>query len=61
MCYGYVNPGVRFALSHNKKLVWQKNKVPSCKVALLNIVGSSVMNQMEAVDHHDNDTGVSVN
>ncbi|PIK46101.1 putative PMS1 protein-like 1 [Apostichopus japonicus] len=61
MCYGYVNPGVRFALSHNKKLVWQKNKVPSCKVALLNIVGSSVMNQMEAVDHHDNDTGVTIN
>ncbi|PIK49320.1 putative PMS1 protein-like 1 [Apostichopus japonicus] len=61
MCYGYVNPGVRFALSHNKKLVWQKNKVPSCKVALLNIVGSSVMNQMEAVEHHDNDTGVTIN
>lgn len=60
MCYGYINHGVRFALSHNKKLVWQKSIVASCKVALLNTVGSSVMNQMEYVEQHDGDTGVRI-
>eukprot|EP00057_Strongylocentrotus_purpuratus_P034936 XP_797096.4 PREDICTED: PMS1 protein homolog 1 [Strongylocentrotus purpuratus] len=60
LSFGVVCPGVRFSLSHNKASIWQKNKVPNIRAALLNMLGSNVMSQLIRVERNDEETQVKI-
>ena len=44
---GMVNCDVRFALRHGKDLIWQKAAVAEPRSALLGVLGTGVISQME--------------
>ncbi|XP_063964672.1 PMS1 protein homolog 1-like isoform X1 [Lytechinus pictus] len=60
LSFGVVCPGVRFSLSHNKASIWQKNKLPNLKTALLNVLGSNVMGHLTRVEKNDEETQVKI-
>ncbi|XP_073489290.1 PMS1 protein homolog 1 isoform X1 [Aquarana catesbeiana] len=53
MAYGIIKPGLRIVLVHNKMVVWQKNKVLDHKMALMSLLGTTVMNSMVPFQHQD--------
>ncbi|XP_069839625.1 PMS1 protein homolog 1 isoform X2 [Dendropsophus ebraccatus] len=52
ICYGLIKPDVRMVLVHNKVVLWQKNKASDHKMALISVLGTSVMNAMAPFQHH---------
>ncbi|XP_070566727.1 PMS1 protein homolog 1-like [Ptychodera flava] len=60
MAFGLIRPGVRFTLRHDKTMVLQKNKVNNSKSALLSILGTNVMSQMEPVLYTNEDSQVII-
>ncbi|XP_075173874.1 PMS1 protein homolog 1 isoform X3 [Anomaloglossus baeobatrachus] len=49
--YSLIKPDVRIALVHNKVILWQKNKVSDQKMALISVLGTTVMNAMTHIQH----------
>ncbi|XP_069589958.1 PMS1 protein homolog 1 isoform X2 [Ranitomeya imitator] len=49
--YGLIKPDVRIVLVHNKVILWQKNKVSDQKMALISVLGTTVMNAMAHIQH----------
>ncbi|XP_071494725.1 PMS1 protein homolog 1-like [Diadema antillarum] len=60
LTFGVVRPSVRFSLSHNKCVIWQKNKAPDLRAALLNTVGSNVMGQLQYVEKSHAESQVEI-
>ncbi|KAM9305580.1 PMS1 protein homolog 1 [Gastrophryne carolinensis] len=60
MAYGIIKPDVRTSLVHNKMIIWQKNKVSDHKMALMSILGNSVMNSMVPFQHLCNDSEITI-
>ncbi|XP_022099089.1 PMS1 protein homolog 1-like [Acanthaster planci] len=60
MSYGAIRPAVRFSISHNKSVLWQKCKVANHKAALISTWGASVMSQMQYMQKLDKDTEIRI-
>ncbi|XP_072275249.1 PMS1 protein homolog 1 [Pyxicephalus adspersus] len=56
MAYAIIKPELRILLVHNKVVIWQKNKVSDHKMALMSVLGTSVMNCMVPFQHQYEDS-----
>ncbi|KAM9038963.1 PMS1 protein homolog 1 isoform X1 [Sarcophilus harrisii] len=52
IAYGILKPELRIIFTHNKVTIWQKNRVSDHKTALMAVLGTSMMSNMEAFQHH---------
>ncbi|XP_040295848.1 PMS1 protein homolog 1 isoform X3 [Bufo bufo] len=59
--YGLIKPDVRIVLVHNKVIVWQKNKVSNHKMALISVLGTTVMNAMTPFQHQCENPEIFIN
>uniref|UniRef100_A0A8C6D1K3 PMS1 homolog 1, mismatch repair system component n=1 Tax=Moschus moschiferus TaxID=68415 RepID=A0A8C6D1K3_MOSMO len=50
--YGTLKPDVRIVLTHNKAVIWQKSRVSDHKMALMSVLGTAVMVNMESFQYH---------
>lgn len=50
--YGVLKPDVRITFVHNKAVIWQKSRVPDHRMALMSVLGTAVMGNMESVEQH---------
>lgn len=53
MSFGCIHPEVRLVLWHNKSIIWQKGKVNDYKTAMVTVLGSPVMAQMDKVEYEN--------
>ncbi|KAM5151538.1 PMS1 protein homolog 1 isoform 2-T3 [Mantella aurantiaca] len=60
MAYGIIKPGLRIVLLHNKVVIWQKNKVSDHKMALMSVLGTSVMSSMVPFQHQSDDSEIRI-
>ncbi|XP_006864106.1 PREDICTED: PMS1 protein homolog 1 isoform X2 [Chrysochloris asiatica] len=56
--YGILKPDLRIVLMHNKAVTWQKTRVPDHKTALMSVLGTAVMSNMEAFKYHFEDSQI---
>ncbi|XP_040827788.1 PMS1 protein homolog 1 [Ochotona curzoniae] len=49
--YGILKPDLRIVFVHNKAVVWQKTRVSDHRMALLSVLGTTVMGHMEAFQY----------
>ncbi|KAM4025165.1 PMS1 protein homolog 1 isoform 2-T2 [Anomaloglossus baeobatrachus] len=59
--YSLIKPDVRIALVHNKVILWQKNKVSDQKMALISVLGTTVMNAMTHIQHQCENPEILIN
>ncbi|XP_056389887.1 PMS1 protein homolog 1 isoform X2 [Hyla sarda] len=59
--FGLIKPDIRIVLVHNKEVLWQKNKVSDHKMALISVLGTTVMNAMKPIQHHCKDPELLIN
>ncbi|EHH55023.1 hypothetical protein EGM_04149 [Macaca fascicularis] len=52
MSYGILKPDLRIVFVHNKAVIWQKTRVSDHKMALMSVLGTAVMNNMESFQYH---------
>lgn len=52
MSYGIIKPDLRIMLIHNKAVVWQKTKVSDHRMALMSVLGTAVMDNLESSQYH---------
>ncbi|XP_060265609.1 PMS1 protein homolog 1 isoform X7 [Ovis aries] len=50
--YGVLKPDVRIVFIHNKAIIWQKTRVSDHKMALMSVLGTAVMGNMESFQYH---------
>ncbi|KAM5267680.1 PMS1 protein homolog 1 isoform 7-T11 [Hipposideros larvatus] len=50
--YGVLKPDLRILFIHNKAVIWQKTRVSDHKMALMSVLGTAVMNNMEFFQYH---------
>ncbi|XP_037379592.1 PMS1 protein homolog 1 [Talpa occidentalis] len=50
--YGILKPDLRIMFVHNKAVIWQKSKVSDHKMALMSVLGTAVMGNMESFQYH---------
>ncbi|XP_058044655.1 PMS1 protein homolog 1 isoform X1 [Ahaetulla prasina] len=55
MAYGIIKPELRIMFTHNKTIIWQKNRVLDHKMAFMEVVGPAVMKNMEPFQQHRED------
>nr|XP_056717620.1 PMS1 protein homolog 1 [Euleptes europaea] len=60
MAYGIVKPELRLTLTHNKVVIWQKNKVSDHKMAFMAVVGPAVMGSLVPFQHRCENPAVSL-
>ncbi|XP_029395263.1 PMS1 protein homolog 1 isoform X1 [Mus pahari] len=48
--YGVLKPDIRIIFVHNKAVIWQKSRVPDHRMALMSVLGTAVMGNMESVE-----------
>ncbi|XP_003940872.1 PMS1 protein homolog 1 isoform X1 [Saimiri boliviensis] len=58
MSYGILKPDLRIVFVHNKAVIWQKTRVSGHKMALMSVLGTAVMNNMESFDYHSEDSQI---
>uniref|UniRef100_A0A2K5DA82 PMS1 homolog 1, mismatch repair system component n=1 Tax=Aotus nancymaae TaxID=37293 RepID=A0A2K5DA82_AOTNA len=58
MSYGILKPDLRIVFVHNKAVIWQKTRVSGHKMALMSVLGTSVMNNMESFEYHSEDSQI---
>ncbi|XP_004701784.1 PMS1 protein homolog 1 [Echinops telfairi] len=49
--YGILKPDLRIIFIHNKAVIWQKTRASDHKMALMSVLGTSVMGNMESLQH----------
>uniref|UniRef100_A0A8D1QYK0 PMS1 homolog 1, mismatch repair system component n=1 Tax=Sus scrofa TaxID=9823 RepID=A0A8D1QYK0_PIG len=54
--YGVLKPEVRLVFIHNKAIIWQKTRVSDHKMALMSVLGTAVMGNMEAFQYHSEES-----
>ncbi|XP_012584672.1 PREDICTED: PMS1 protein homolog 1 [Condylura cristata] len=59
--YGILKPDLRLTFIHNKAVIWQKTKVSDHKMALMSVLGTAVMGNMESFQYHVEDSQISLN
>ncbi|GAB1284955.1 PMS1 homolog 1, mismatch repair system component [Apodemus speciosus] len=50
--YGVMKPDIRIIFVHNKAVIWQKSRVPDHRMALMSVLGTAVMSNMDSVEQH---------
>ncbi|XP_051046081.1 PMS1 protein homolog 1 isoform X1 [Phodopus roborovskii] len=50
--YGVLKPDIRIVFVHNKAVIWQKSRVSDHRMALMSVLGTAVMGNVESVQHH---------
>ncbi|XP_058567397.1 PMS1 protein homolog 1 isoform X3 [Neofelis nebulosa] len=50
--YGILKPDLRIVFIHNKAVIWQKTRVSDHKMALMSVLGTAVMGNMESFQYH---------
>ncbi|XP_060224317.1 PMS1 protein homolog 1 isoform X2 [Meriones unguiculatus] len=50
--YGVLKPDLRIIFVHNKAVIWQKSRVADHRMALMSVLGTAVMSNMDPVQHH---------
>uniref|UniRef100_A0A2K5QH59 PMS1 homolog 1, mismatch repair system component n=1 Tax=Cebus imitator TaxID=2715852 RepID=A0A2K5QH59_CEBIM len=58
MSYGILKPDLRIVFVHNKAVIWQKSRVSGHKMALMSVLGTAVMNNMESFEYHSEDSQI---
>lgn len=58
--YGILKPDLRIVFVHNKAVVWQKTKVSDHKMALMSVLGTAVMGNMESFQCCSEESQVSL-
>ncbi|KAM7105376.1 PMS1 protein homolog 1 isoform 2-T6 [Molossus nigricans] len=56
--YGILKPDLRIIFIHNKAVIWQKTRVPDHKMALMSVLGTTVMGNMESFQYHSEDSQI---
>lgn len=56
--YGVLKPEVRLVFIHNKAIIWQKTRVSDHKMALMSVLGTAVMGNMEAFQYHSEESQI---
>ncbi|XP_069851748.1 PMS1 protein homolog 1 isoform X2 [Dipodomys merriami] len=56
--YGIIKPGLRLVFVHNKAVIWQKSRVADHKMALMSVLGTSVMGNMESLQYHSEESQI---
>ncbi|XP_026523794.1 PMS1 protein homolog 1 isoform X1 [Notechis scutatus] len=59
MAYGIIKPELRIMFTHNKTIIWQKNRVLDHKMAFMEVVGPAVMKNMVPFQQHREDLEIS--
>uniref|UniRef100_A0A2D4LA55 HMG box domain-containing protein n=2 Tax=Micrurus spixii TaxID=129469 RepID=A0A2D4LA55_9SAUR len=59
MAYGIIKPELRIMFTHNKTIIWQKNRVVDHKMAFMEVVGPAVMKNMLPFQQHREDLEIS--
>ncbi|XP_063551452.1 PMS1 protein homolog 1 isoform X3 [Gorilla gorilla gorilla] len=58
MSYGILKPDLRIVFVHNKAVIWQKSRVSDHKMALMSVLGTAVMNNMESFQYHSEESQI---
>ncbi|XP_061464204.1 PMS1 protein homolog 1 isoform X4 [Rhineura floridana] len=58
MAYAIIKPELRITFTHNKTIMWQKTKVSDHKMAFMAVLGTAVVSNMIAFQHHGEDPEV---
>ncbi|KAM4835948.1 PMS1 protein homolog 1 isoform 3-T3 [Thomomys bottae] len=56
--YGIIKPGLRLVFVHNKAVIWQKSRVADHKMALMSVLGTAIMGNMESLQYHSEESQV---
>ncbi|XP_016002676.2 PMS1 protein homolog 1 isoform X3 [Rousettus aegyptiacus] len=56
--YGILKPDLRILLIHNKAVIWQKTRVSDHKMALMSVLGTAVMGNMESFQYHSEESQI---
>ncbi|XP_057601180.1 PMS1 protein homolog 1 isoform X2 [Hippopotamus amphibius kiboko] len=56
--YGILKPDIRIVFIHNKAIIWQKTRVSDHKMALMSVLGTAVMGNMESFQYHSEDSQI---
>ncbi|XP_070277779.1 PMS1 protein homolog 1 isoform X2 [Myotis yumanensis] len=56
--YGILKPDLRILFIHNKAVVWQKTRASDHKMALLSVLGTAVMGNMEPFQYHSEEAQI---
>ncbi|XP_072468737.1 PMS1 protein homolog 1 isoform X1 [Notamacropus eugenii] len=58
IAYGILKPELRIVFTHNKVIIWQKSRVSDHKTALMAVLGTTMMNNMAAFQHHSEESQI---
>eukprot|EP00074_Homo_sapiens_P112176 XP_024308737.1 PMS1 protein homolog 1 isoform X10 [Homo sapiens] len=58
MSFGILKPDLRIVFVHNKAVIWQKSRVSDHKMALMSVLGTAVMNNMESFQYHSEESQI---
>ncbi|XP_023398520.1 PMS1 protein homolog 1 isoform X5 [Loxodonta africana] len=56
--YGILKPDLRIIFIHNKAVIWQKTRVSDHKMALMSVLGTAIMGNMESFQHHSEESEI---
>ncbi|XP_030893529.1 PMS1 protein homolog 1 isoform X3 [Leptonychotes weddellii] len=56
--YGILKPDLRIVFIHNKAVIWQKTRVSDHKMALMSVLGTGVMGNMEFFQYHSEESQI---
>ncbi|KAM5324327.1 PMS1 protein homolog 1 isoform 1-T2 [Glossophaga mutica] len=56
--YGILKPDLRILFIHNKAVIWQKTRVSDHKMALMSVLGTAVMGNMESFQYHSEESQI---
>ncbi|KAF0873665.1 PMS1 protein, partial [Crocuta crocuta] len=59
--YGILKPDLRIVFIHNKAVIWQKTRVPDHKMALMSVLGTAIMGNMESFQYHCEESQIYLN
>ncbi|XP_077010546.1 PMS1 protein homolog 1 isoform X2 [Tamandua tetradactyla] len=54
--YGILKPDLRIVFIHNKAVIWQKSRVSDHKMALMSVLGTAIMGNMEPFQYHSEES-----
>ncbi|KAF6115568.1 PMS1-like protein 1, mismatch repair system component [Phyllostomus discolor] len=56
--YGILKPDLRILFIHNKAVIWQKTRVSDHKMALMSVLGTAVMGNMDSFQYHSEESQI---
>lgn len=56
--YGILKPDLRILFIHNKAVIWHKTRVSDHKMALMSVLGTAVMGNMESFQYHSEESQI---